>query len=88
MAGYFENAEATAQTIDDGWLHTGDLGRFDADGNLFIVGRKKEMILGAAAARTSIPTSSRSSTATREYVKELVGRRAAGRRRATRRSRR
>jgi long-chain acyl-CoA synthetase len=48
MIGYFENPEATGQTIKDGWLHTGDLGRFDADGNLFIVGRKKEMILGAS----------------------------------------
>ncbi|MFT3700226.1 MAG: AMP-binding protein [Kofleriaceae bacterium] len=48
MAGYFENPDATAQTIQNGWLHTGDLGRFDEDGNLFIVGRKKEMILGAS----------------------------------------
>jgi long-chain acyl-CoA synthetase len=46
MSGYFENPEATAQTLQAGWLHTGDLGRIDADGNLFIVGRKKEMILG------------------------------------------
>ncbi len=46
MAGYFENPDATAQTLQNGWLHTGDLGRIDADGNLFIVGRKKEMILG------------------------------------------
>ena len=46
MAGYFENAEATAATIQNGWLHTGDLGRIDDDGNLYIVGRKKEMILG------------------------------------------
>ncbi len=46
MIGYFENPGATAETIKDGWLHTGDLGRIDADGNLFIVGRKKEMILG------------------------------------------
>ncbi len=46
MAGYFENAEATAATIQNGWLHTGDLGRLDDDGNLYIVGRKKEMILG------------------------------------------
>lgn len=46
MIGYYENPEATAATIVDGWLHTGDLGRLDADGNLFIVGRKKEMILG------------------------------------------
>src|SRR5207248_933154 len=46
MAGYFENAEATAATIQEGWLHTGDLGKLDAEGNLYIVGRKKEMILG------------------------------------------
>jgi long-chain acyl-CoA synthetase len=46
MTGYFENPDATAQTLQNGWLHTGDLGRIDDDGNLFIVGRKKEMILG------------------------------------------
>jgi long-chain acyl-CoA synthetase len=46
MTGYFENDEATAATLRDGWLHTGDLGRIDDGGNLFIVGRKKEMILG------------------------------------------
>ncbi len=48
MAGYFENAEATAATIIDGWLHTGDLGKMDDEGNLYIVGRKKEMILGSS----------------------------------------
>jgi long-chain acyl-CoA synthetase len=47
MLGYFENPDATSDVIDgDGWLHTGDLGRFDDDGRLYIVGRKKEMILG------------------------------------------
>src|SRR5678815_696033 len=46
MTGYFENPDATAQTIINGWLHTGDLGKIDEDGNLYIVGRKKEMILG------------------------------------------
>jgi long-chain acyl-CoA synthetase len=46
MQGYFENPDATAQTLQNGWLHTGDLGRIDGEGNLFIVGRKKEMILG------------------------------------------
>ncbi|MDB4964743.1 MAG: AMP-dependent synthetase and ligase [Myxococcales bacterium] len=47
MLGYFENTDATSDVIDsDGWLHTGDLGRFDDDGRLYIVGRKKEMILG------------------------------------------
>jgi long-chain acyl-CoA synthetase len=48
MAGYYQNAEATAQVLQSGWLHTGDLGRMDEEGNLFIVGRKKEMILGPA----------------------------------------
>jgi long-chain acyl-CoA synthetase len=46
MMGYYENAAATGEAIRDGWLHTGDLGKLDADGNLTIVGRKKEMILG------------------------------------------
>jgi long-chain acyl-CoA synthetase len=47
MLGYFENSDATSEVIDgEGWLHTGDLGRFDDEGRLYIVGRKKEMILG------------------------------------------
>jgi long-chain acyl-CoA synthetase len=45
MQGYYRNPAATAATVRDGWLHTGDLGSFDAEGYLFIVGRKKEMII-------------------------------------------
>lgn len=49
MAGYYKNPEATATAIDkDGWLHTGDLGVIDKEGNLFIRGRSKNMILGAS----------------------------------------
>lgn len=43
--GYFNQPQLTKETIIDGWMRTGDLGRLDADGNLFLAGRKKEMIL-------------------------------------------
>ena len=45
MKGYYNNPRATAETIRDGWLYTGDVGKVDGDGELFILGRKKEMII-------------------------------------------
>jgi len=45
MNGYWKRDEATAETIVDGWLHTGDIGKVDEDGYFFIVDRKKEMII-------------------------------------------
>ena len=48
MSGYYKNPEATEQILDsEGWLHTGDLGTLDAQGNVFIRGRNKTMILSA-----------------------------------------
>jgi len=47
MLGYYKNPEATAETLRDGWYHTGDLGVMDAEGNVFIKGRSKNMLLGA-----------------------------------------
>jgi len=45
MAGYWKNPEATAETIRDGWLHTGDVAVRDADGCYAILGRSKEMFI-------------------------------------------
>ncbi len=45
MKGYYNNPQATAEEIKNGWLYTGDIGKLDRDGELFILGRKKEMII-------------------------------------------
>jgi long-chain acyl-CoA synthetase len=45
MLGYYNQPQATAETLRNGWLHTGDMGRKDADGYIYIVDRRKEMLL-------------------------------------------
>ena len=48
MPGYYKNQKATDETIIDGWLHTGDVGKLDDEGYLYITGRKKEIYVSSA----------------------------------------
>ena len=51
--GYYKNPAATAELLEDGWLHTGDVGQLDAEGFVHITGRKKEIIVTSGGKKTS-----------------------------------
>lgn len=71
MAGYFGDEEATAAALRDGWFHTGDLGRFDEDGNLYVVGRSKDIIVDASG-KNIYPDEIEELYRGSPYIKELT----------------
>jgi long-chain acyl-CoA synthetase len=72
MTGYYKNEKATLEMIDNnGWMHTGDLGIIDKDGNIFIKGRSKSMILGPSG-KNIFPEEIEAVINNKEYVVESV----------------
>ncbi|MFI5103104.1 MAG: AMP-binding protein [Terriglobales bacterium] len=70
MKGYWNRPEATAQVLRDGWFYTGDLGYFDSGGNLFITGRRKEVIV-LANGKNVYPEEIETHYLRAPYVKEI-----------------
>jgi long-chain acyl-CoA synthetase len=71
MKGYWNNPEATAEAIRDGWLHTGDLGKLDADGFLSITGRKKELLV-LSNGKKVVPNHLEGLLLADEYIDQVV----------------
>ena len=69
--GYFKNPEATAATVVDGWLHTGDVGFMDEDGHLHITDRKKDIIITAGGKNIS-PSEIENRLKVSPYVREAI----------------
>src|SRR5215213_7703563 len=70
MVGYFENKDATDRTLINRWLHTGDIGRLDDEGNLYLVGRSKEVIIDTSG-KNVYPDEVEEAYDTTPFIKEL-----------------
>jgi long-chain acyl-CoA synthetase len=69
--GYYKNEDATKETIVDDWLHTGDIGRIDEDGFLYITGRKKDIII-TAGGKNITPANLENGLKQDQYISQAV----------------
>lgn len=72
MLGYWENEEATRETIVDGWLYTGDLGYLDADGYLYVLGRRKSLLISSDGEKFSPEGIEEALSANSELIEQAV----------------
>jgi long-chain acyl-CoA synthetase len=72
MKGYFRNEEATAETIKEGWLHTGDLGYIDSDGFLAVVGRAKALLISNDGEKYSPEGIEEAIVNSSEYISQVM----------------
>jgi len=69
--GYYKNPEATNEVLKDGWLHTGDVGQFDEDGHLYIIDRKKDIIITSGGKNIS-PSEVENNLKCSPFIKEAI----------------
>ncbi len=72
MAGYWRNEKATAEAIRDGWLYTGDLGYFDEDGFLYVLGRVKSLLIADDGEKYSPELIEEAITGGSPYVEQVM----------------
>ncbi|MFI3314176.1 MAG: AMP-binding protein [Rikenellaceae bacterium] len=72
MAGYWKNEQSTAETVVDGWLHTGDLGYMDSDDFLVVLGRFKSLLIGSDGEKYSPEGIEETLVGTSPYIDQIV----------------
>jgi len=72
MAGYYKNEKATAETVVDGWLHTGDMGYMDNDGFLYVVGRFKSLLISSDGEKYSPEGIEESLSDNSRYIDQVI----------------